>query len=164
MKKLVAFLISSIFSICSHLNAQKILLKIASITDPAGEEVRAVDFKVDAVTTWASGGGVSVGAPKVHDILIKKTNNTSTNAIYKKLLQGAITPIVILEYYDASNLLYFQITLKSVYVSNFYWLSPECPTCLKLEHQIAFVPKQVETYDVASGITVGFDVTTRLTY
>ncbi len=144
--------------------AQKILLKIGALTAPGGEEVRAIDFKVDATTTWVFGGGASVGAPKVHELLVKKTNGTSTNELFKKILTGGSLPEVVLEYYDAANVMYFRITLKSVFLSNFFWLSPECPTCLKLEHQVAFVPKQIETFDVSTGVTLGFDVTNRMTY
>ncbi len=147
-----------------HSTAQKIVLKIGAITASGGEEVRAVDFKIDAATSWSLGGGASVGVPKVHEFLIKKTNNISSNDIYKKILQGSSYPEVVLEYYNVADKLYFRITLKDVYVSNFYFLSPECPTCLELEQQVAFVPKKIETFDIATGITVGYDVPERLVY
>jgi len=163
MKKQFALLIFSLLLICCHTMAQKILLKIGSVTAGGGEEVKALEFKVEAVTSWGT-GGVSVGAPKVNEILIKKFNNTSTNELSRKILTGTSFPTVILEYYDAANVMYFRITLKSVFVSNFFWLSPECPTCLKLEHQVAFVAKQFETFDVATGVTLGYDVATRQIY
>jgi type VI protein secretion system component Hcp len=162
MKKLIVLFISSLL-LCGGVMAQKILLKIGSVTATGGEEVRAVDFKFESPSNWTS-GGASVGAPKTYDLLVKKTNNTSSNELFKKLLTGVTIPEVVVEYYDAANVLYFKITLKMVLVSNFYWLSPECPSCLKLEHQVAFVPKQIETFDVSTGITIRYDVSTRLLY
>jgi type VI protein secretion system component Hcp len=164
MKKQLAARIAFLLLIGTHTMAQKILLKIGSITATGGEEVRAVDFKIDAATSWSLGGGASVGVPKVHEFLVKKTSNISSNDIYKKILQGASFPEVVLEYYNISDRLYFKITLKDVYISNFYFLSPECPTCLELEQQVAFVPKQIETFDVATGVTIGYDVPERKVY
>ena len=162
MKKLIGLLIVALLT-SSQLNAQKILLKIASVTAAAGEDVKAVDFKIELAATWLGGGG-GAGRANVHDLLIKKSNNTSTNELFKRVLTGTVLPVVVLEYYNASNVLYFTITLRQVYVSNFFWLSPECPTCLKLEHQVAFVPRQIETTDAVTGITYKFDVVTNSTY
>ena len=141
-------------------------MKIDGITATAGEEVRAVEFKITAATTWANGGGVSVGKPKPGDFVIKKTNNTSTNELSKKILTGSAIPLVKFEYYSAADdkQPYFTITLKEVFVSNFFWLSPECPTCLKLEHQVAFVPKIFETFDAVTGKTVGYNISTGVVY
>jgi type VI protein secretion system component Hcp len=164
MKRQACILIALLLFIYTHSTAQKILLKIDGVTAADGEEVRALDFKVKSLTSWVSGGGVSVGKARLDSFLIKKTNNTSTNDLFKAILTGKAYPIVILEYYDASEVLYFTITLKTVYISNFFWLSPECPTCLKLEHQIAFVPKQIETFDISTGETVRYDVPSNTTY
>jgi type VI protein secretion system component Hcp len=164
MKKRAGILLIFLLMICSHMMAQRILLKIDAITAPDGEEVRALEFKIRAATSWQLGGGVSVGKAKFDSLIIKKTNNTSTNDLFKSILTGKAYPVVMLEYYDASETLYFTITLKNVYVSGFFWLSPECPTCLKLEHQAAFVFKQIETYDVVTGETVRFDIPANDTY
>lgn len=163
MKKIYLLLVSLLILGACPASAQKILLKIASVTAAAGEEVKAAELRADGSISW-SGGGAAVGKVSVKDFLIKKQNGTSSNDLFKKLLMGTAIPTVILEYYDASNTLYFTITLKTVFVTNFYWLSPECPTCLKLEHQVAFAPKQIETYDVATGVTVRYDLSTYSTY
>ncbi len=163
MKKLIGLLIVSILLTNSQLSAQKILLKIAPITPVAGEDVKAVEFKIDATSSWIGGGG-GAGRANFHEVLIKKSNNTSTNELFKKVATGTVLQTVVLEYYNASNVLYFTITLRQVYVTNFYWLSPECPTCLKLEHQVAFVPRQIETTDAVTGITYKFDVVTNSSY
>jgi len=163
MKKLIGLLIVTVLLTNCQLNAQKILLKIASITAVAGEDVKAVEFKIDATATWIGGGGGG-GRANFHEVLIKKGNNTSTNELFKKVATGTVLQTVVLEYYNASNVLYFTITLRQVYVTNFYWLSPECPTCLKLEHQVAFVPRQIETTDAVTGITYKFDVATNASY
>ncbi len=144
--------------------AQKILLKITGITAAAGEVVTAVDFKFEAFSTWGP-TGITSGTVKTFPVLIKKNHGTSTNELHKKLSTGtAFTPNVVLEYYDASKVMYFRITMLNAIVSNFYWLSPECPTCIKLEHQVAFNPRRIETFDVATGVTVGFDYQTKTTY
>lgn len=163
MKK-IALYIPLLLFIFGNVRAQKILLKVPSTTAAAGEEVRAVEFKIENNTKWSAGGGSTIGKNIFGDVLIKKTNNTSTNELYKKLLTGVVLASVVLEYYDSNNALFFTITLKSVYVTNFYWLSPECPTCLKLEHQVGFAPKQIETTDAATGITVKYDVVTSAIY
>ncbi len=163
MKKLIGLLIVSIFLTNSQLSAQKILLKIASVTAAAGEEVKAVEFKTESKMTWI-GGGSGQGRATIHDLLIKKSNNTSTNELFKRVTFGTVLPTVILEYYNASNVLYFTITLRQVFVNNFFWLSPECPTCLKLEHQVSFAPRQIETTDAVTGITFKFDVVTNTSY
>ncbi len=163
MTKIYISLVFILFLGVIPASAQKILLKIASITAAAGEEVKAAELRADGGVSW-SGGGASVGKVSIKDVLIKKQNNTSTNDLFKKLLQGTSIPVVVLEYYDSNNTLFFTITLKTVFVTNFYWLSPECPTCLKLEHQVAFSAKQIETFDVATGITVKFDISTNLIY
>ena len=164
MIKQLAVLPALLMLLYSHAAAQKILLKIGSVTAAGGEEVRAVDFKVDAATSWSLGGGPIVGVPKVHEFLIKKTSNVSTTDIFKKILQGTSYPEVVLEYYTAADRLYFKITLKDVYISNCFFLSPECPTCIELEQQVAFVPKLIETFYAATGVTVGYNVPERTVY
>lgn len=166
MKSIYILLVSLFVMGVLPAGAQKILLKIASVTAMAGEEVKAAELRGDGSISWSGtgGGGASVGKVSIKDMLIKKQNGTSTNELFKKLLQGTAIPVVVIEYYDSNNTLFFTITLKTVFVTNFYWLSPECPTCLKLEHQVAFAAKQIETYDVATGVTVKFDVSTNLIY
>lgn len=166
MKKIYLLLVCLFIWGALPASAQKILLKIASVTATAGEEVKAAELRGDGSISWsgAGGGGATVGKVSIKDMLIKKQNGTSTNELFKKLLQGTIIPAVVIEYYDANNTLFFTITLKTVFVTNFYWLSPECPTCLKLEHQVAFAPKQIETFDVATGVTVKYDISTNSIY
>ena len=164
MRKLIGLFLLSMLFTNGPLAAQKILLKIASITPAAGEDVKAVEFKIDLAASWAGGGGGTVGRAIFSDMLIKKSNNTSTNELFKKVVTGTVLPAVILEYYNASNVLYFTITLKQVFVTDFFWLSPECPTCLKLDHQVAFAPRQIETTDAVTGITFRFDVSTNSSY
>lgn len=141
--------------------SQSIIMKIGTVTEAGGEEVKAADFRIDAATTYGTGGGTSVGVPKVSEFIVKKNMGKSTQDLYRKILAGTVTPEVIIEYRNADSA-YLRITLKDVYISNFYWLSPECPTCIKTEHQIAFVPKKIETYDLITGVKVNYDVVTRV--
>ena len=143
---------------------QKILMKIGSITASGGEEVRAAEFKTDAPTSWSSGGGASVGKPKLGSFIIKKTNGPSTNDLHRHIISGSAYPEVIFEYYDAADKLYFTITLRDVFLTEFYRLTPECPGCLKLEHQVGFISKRIETADLVNGTTIKYDVSTGATY
>lgn len=164
MKKKIILLQLLLLLLCGQGFAQRILLKITGITAAAGEEVKAVDFKFEGTSTWTS-GGLSAGTIKLYPVLIKKSAGQSTHDIYKKLLMGTVySPNVDLEYYDAANVMYFRISLVNAIVTNFYWLSPECPTCIQLEHQIAFNPRKIETLDVATGVTVRYDYQTKTFY
>ncbi len=164
MKKQIVLINILLLLVCGQVFSQKILLKITGVTAAAGEEVKAVDFKFEGSSVWTA-SGVSGGTVKVYSVLIKKTSGLSTHEIYKKLLLGTIyTPNVVLEYYDAANVMYFRISLVNAIVTNFYWLSPECPTCIQLEHQVAFNPRRIETFDVATGITVGYDYQLKTVY
>ena len=160
MSKLASLLIIVLLISCQT-TAQKILLKIGVVTAAGGEEVRAVDFKFDNLSI-VSGGGHTSGKVQASDLMIKKTNNTSTNDLFKKVLNGSRYPEVKLEYYDNANALYFTLTLKDVIVTQFYWLSPECPTCLKLEHQVAFAPLIIESLDSATGVKVTYNFATNV--
>ncbi|MEO6405427.1 MAG: hypothetical protein ABIY51_04565 [Ferruginibacter sp.] len=163
--KKYSFCVALLFMIVDgQLYGQKILLKISGITAAAGEEVKAVDFKMEGSSTWSS-NGITPGIIKVYPLLIKKTVGLSSHELYKKTLTGAVfTPNVILEYYDAANVMYFSISLVNALVTNFYWLSPECPTCIQMEHQVAFNPRRIETFDVPTGITVRYDYQTKAFY
>ena len=161
MKQLLSILIMVLLT-GSQTSAQKILLKIGSVTAAGGEEVRAVDFKFDNPSIVSGGAGHTSGKVEASDLMIKKTNNTSTNDLFKKVLNGSHYPEVKLEYYDNANALYFTITLKDVLVTQFYWLSPECPTCLKLEHQVAFAPLIIESLDGATGVKVTYNFATNV--
>lgn len=142
------------------LSAQKILMKITGVTAAAGEEVRALDFRIDVESSYVKGAGVTLGKPLPDSLIIKKSVDKSTNDLLRKIVQGSNYPEVIFEYYDNNNLNYYTITLTNVFATSLYWLSPECPTCLKLEHQISFimstikmddkVNKTITTYDIAN--------------
>ena len=131
MKKLIGLMAVTLLLLSGPLSAQKILLKIAAITPAAGEDVKAVELKIETSTSWQQGGGASVGKAVFQNLLLKKSNSTSSNELYRRMLVGSAIPAVVLEYYDASNVMYFSITMRSVFVSNFYWLSAECPTCIE---------------------------------
>ncbi|CAN5732637.1 hypothetical protein BH11BAC3_BH11BAC3_06280 [soil metagenome] len=164
MKK-IAIAVICCLMFCYAGFAQKILLNITGVTAPGGEDIKAVDFKTDLNISFSGGGGGTVSKPLVGPFLIKKDYNTSTNPLQLKLLQGAKIPQVDIEYYDATGaVVNFRVRLIDCYVTNFYWLSPECPTCLKLEHQVAFTPTKVELYDIATGVTVKYNVATNATY
>ncbi|MCW3107588.1 MAG: hypothetical protein JWQ09_2094 [Segetibacter sp.] len=158
MKRKLWLILITLLSTFSYSIGQKILMKIASVTAAGGEEVRALEFQINAASSWTAGGGASVGKPNPGNLMIKKTNNNSTSSLFKDIASGKTIPEVIFEYYDASNILYYSITLTGAYVTQLYWLSPECPTCLKLEQQVGFVFKTYKTVDVASGVTVTWDI------
>lgn len=131
--------------------SQKILLKINSITDPEGEEVRALDFRITSPVVLSGGGGTGVSKATAADLIIKKTEGASTSDFFKKIVQSTTYPLVVFEYYNAANELYYTITLKDAKLTQLFWLSPECPSCLKLEHQVGFVFAQYTTEDKVTG-------------
>lgn len=157
MKKLYLLLILFI-AISERGVAQKILMKITSVTAPAGEEVKALEFQINATTNFTSGSGAAVGKPVPGSLMIKMPTNTSTSEMFKKIVMGTSIPEVVFEYYDASNTLYYTITITNAFLTQLYWLSPECPTCLKLEQQLGFVFKTMKTVD-ANGVTLTWDIT-----
>ena len=65
-------------------SAQKILMKIAAVTAAAGEEVRALEFQINANSSW-TGGGASVGKPAPGNLMIKRTNNKSTAELFRSI-------------------------------------------------------------------------------
>ena len=158
MRRKISVVLITLMIVSGQGIAQKILMKIGSVTAAGGEEVRALEFQINASTNWTSGGGASVGKPNPGNLMIKKTNNNSTSELFKFIAQGSAFPEVIFEYYDASDILYYTITLSDVYVTQMHWLSPECPTCLKLEQQVGFVFKIYKTTDVATGVSVIWNI------
>lgn len=122
-------------------------MKITGITATAGEEVKALDFRINAASSYLKGGGASVGRPAPDSLIIKKAVDKSTNDFLKKIVQGAGYQEVIFEYYDNANVNYYTITLTGALLTSLYWLSPECPTCLRLEHQVSFVMSTVKMED-----------------
>ena len=156
-KSCIILIISMVVS--SYGMAQKILMKIGSFTATGGEEVRALEFQINAATSYTQGGGVSVGKANPGSLMVKRTHNKSTSELFKKIVAGASFADVIFEYYDAGDKLYYTITLGNVFLTQVYWLSPECPTCLKLEQQLGFVFKTIKTTDAVTGVTLTWDVT-----
>ena len=145
-----------------YCNAQKILMKAGASTDPAGEEVRAFEFGITSPSNFTSGSGASIGKAVPGNIKIKKNAGKSTSDFFKNIVKRTAIPQVIFEYYDASNILYYTITISNVLITNLLWLSPECPSCLKLEHEIDFVFKTIKTDDLISGVTLTYDVSSQI--
>jgi type VI protein secretion system component Hcp len=146
----------------NHIYSQKILLKIGDLTATDGEEVKALEWKVDAPSSWVLGGGVSIGKPAGGILTIKYDHNKSGDAIFRRITTGASFPEVLIEYYDATDLLYYSIKLTDAFVTQYYHLSPECPGCLKLEHQVSFVYKTVTLTDPINETITTWNVTNNL--
>ncbi len=134
------FLALSFFAF-SFANAQKILMKINGITLTDGEEVLAFDWKNSADYSGLLGGGGG-SAKAISDlVMIKKAVAKSTNKLMLQLTKTQPMQVdVIFEFFAASTDKdpHYRITLKTPSVAQFYYLAPECPTCLKLVHQIGF--------------------------
>jgi hypothetical protein len=66
------------------------------------------------------------------------------------------------EYYETSTSKspYYTLKFGGVYITQVGFLSPECPTCIKLEHQIGMVFKTVELTDAINGTYTKWDVST----
>ena len=145
----------------SYCIAQKIIMKIASSTAQFGEEVRALEFQINADPPSTIYGP---GKAQPGTLMIKKTNDVSTGALFNGIVKGTIIPEVLFEYYDTDITInktpYYTITLGNANVLQLYWLSPECPTCLKLEHQVGFVFKTMKTVDNVTGQTRLWNIAT----
>lgn len=154
MNKKFYFIFLALCMAGSPVWAQKILLKINTVTPAAGEEVKAVELKTRKVCEF-SAGGTSCNVTEFDDLVIKKENNISTNELWRKSLSptgpGSIMGNLTLEYYNQANVLYHRIVLVNARISNFFWLSPECPNCIKMEHQVSFFFERIEMYDDLNG-------------
>ena len=139
-------------------NAQKIMMKIPSLTDKAGEEVRTLDFEIEATSSWTKGGGASVGKPIPQKLTIRKMNHKSTTEFFKHITAGQSFPEISFEYYDQGQKLIYSMTLGSAYITEVAWLTPECNNCPKLEMKMSMVFKTFETNDVLNGIKTKWDI------
>ena len=142
--------------------SQKILMKINNITDPAGEDVRALEFQINSTVGAVFGGGGGAGKATAGDLVIKKTQSKSTNSLFSAVAKGTHIAPVIFEYYDAANVLYYKMTLTDVVIGKLYWLSPECPSCIKLEQQVAFRFSSYKTEDILNGTVTTWNITTNV--
>jgi type VI protein secretion system component Hcp len=160
MNRKFFLLLISLLTLCGFSFGQKIIMKIPSVTKPGGEEVRVLEFQINAETSFLKGTGAAVGKPTPGSLIIKKTNNQSGNTLLKYIAQGRAIPEVTFEYADASNVVYYIITISNAFLTQLHWLSPECATCPKLEQLVGFVFKTLKTTDVASGTTATWDIAT----
>jgi type VI protein secretion system component Hcp len=139
--------------------SQKILLKISNtITGQNGEILSAVELKQSTTPPTNPQGG-NTGHPVFETLMIKKPFANSTNYIWRASLQqggpNSFFPTVDLEYYNAGNVLYYKITLINARVYDFFYLSPQCPGCITLEHQIGFRFDKIEMMDPSISTSVG---------
>lgn len=123
MKKILFLLLITLMISSTQSKGQNILMKIPSVTAAAGEEVRTLEFQINAASSWTKGGGASVGKPNPASLIIKKANNKSTSEFLKSIGQGKSFPEIIFEYYDAANKLYYSITLTNVFLTQLNWLT-----------------------------------------
>jgi len=141
--KTIAILLSLLFAFAG--NAQKIIMRINNITGPQDEEILAFDWKNTAIYPDGSIGGGGGGTAKADPglIMIKKEVAFSSNRLMKALAASeTLSEEVVFEFYsnNTDKVPYYIIKLANAVVKQFYYLAPECPTCLKLVHQIGFSP------------------------
>ena len=153
-----------LITVAVTVNSQIIKLKITGVTSLAGEEVLAFETgdTIPASSTYGGGGGGST--VRYETIKIKKLKDVSTNELFKRSINGLHTGEATFEFYDLNNVLFYQIVIKDFTVNHFSYLSPECPGCAKLFHQLWFDYKQIEVTDVASGNVVKFNRLTNAFY
>lgn len=123
------------------------------------EEIKALEFKMDAEVSYLKGTGVSVGKPLPGQLILKKNIDSTTNGFFRKMITGTFLPFVQIDYSDKNNLNYYSITLTDVFVTQLYFLSPECPTCIKLEHQVGLVFSTIKIEDKINNTTSTWDIT-----
>ncbi|HSC52526.1 MAG TPA: type VI secretion system tube protein Hcp [Phnomibacter sp.] len=147
-------------------NAQKILMKIPAVTPTAGEEILALEFGIEAETSYLNGAGAAVGKPIPSKLTIKKRVGQSTDDFFKNIVKGTHFNYIVFEYYDKQNVLYYTITLGSatdaalqgVFLTEAKWLSPECPTCVGLEQQFSFVSKGIVMEDKITNTKLSWNI------
>ena len=164
MRKQLFMLLITLLIISGHGIAQKIVMKIPSITDKFGEEVRTLAFSIDANTSWTKGGGASVGKPNPGSLVIRKSNNKSTSDFMKTITTGNSIPEITFEYYEDSpgggremGKSIYTITITAAFLTELSWLTPDCSNCPKLEQKVAFVYKTLKVTD-ATGKSVTWDI------
>lgn len=159
MKKIFCLVVICLFVFVAG-KTQSIFMSIAGVTGgQSGEEIKALELKMDApVNTGGGGSGPPVGITKPGLLMVKKINGTSTTNLFEKMIAATKITEVIFTYNDNSNTPYFIITLTDAYLAQFYWLSPECPTCIKLEHQLGFTFAKMKIQDLVAGTTKTWDV------
>lgn len=131
-------------------SSQKIVIKIAGITPTNGELVKALEFKTEADVTYTTGGGAAVGKALPGKLLIKKDLDTTTSEFLRRIVTGVHFPEVVFEYISDNNskpITTYIITLTNAFVTEIQWLTPECPGCLALEHQVGFVFTKIKFDD-----------------
>ena len=136
-------------------------MRIPSLTDKEGEEVKTLAFTIDASTSWTKGGGASVGKPNPGSLVIRKSNNKSTAEVLKNITQGKSFPEITFEYYDASpkeGKAIYTITITGAFTTEISWLTPDCSNCPKLELKIGFAYKTIKVVDAVAGTTLTWDI------
>ena len=158
MKRYILLMALFSLSATGTIFSQKIIMKIPTITDKAGEEVRSLDYGIEAQSSWTKGGGASVGKPNPGMLKIRKTNNRSTSEFLKNIGAGRSFTEISFEYYDQSQKLIYSITIGGVYLTEVSYVTPECNNCPKLEMQVAMVFKTFEANDVITGVKTKWDI------
>jgi type VI protein secretion system component Hcp len=165
MKPQSCLLLVTLLAFSSTNYAQKIMMRV-SYAKPAAygdaEEIRALEFKINAAVSYTSGSGAAVGKPMPSELVVKKNVDSTTNGIFRKIIQGTFFPFVKIEYYDKNDLNYYTITITDAFVTQLYFLSPECPSCIKLEHQLGFVFKTLKIEDKINNTNTTWDISTMI--
>lgn len=123
-----------------------------------GEVVKALEFKIAAAVTYGAGTGASVGKAQPGTLFIKKDIDSSANPFFRRIVQGVQSPTIVFDYFDNKNVNYYSITITDAFVTNIEFLTPECPSCLKLENLIGFVFKTIKLEDKIKKINTTWDI------
>ena len=140
--------------------AQKIMMKVEGINLGDGEVIKALEWKTNADITIGGSGGNSVAKANPGKLIVKKNSGKSTDFFLKKIVQGQPISLVEMSYFETNTSKdpYYTIKMENVYISDLFWLSPECPTCLQLEHQIGFVFSKITISDKINNLNTVWDV------
>jgi len=143
-------------------NAQKIVMRVGytqgGTPTETGEVVKALEFKIAAAVTYGTGTGASVGKAQPGTLFIKKDIDSSANPLFRRLVMGQSFPSIVFDYYDDKNTNYYSITITEAFVTNLEFLTPECPSCLKLENLIGFVFKTIKLEDKIKKTNIIWDI------
>ncbi len=146
-------LLLCIFAFAYKAQAQKILLQIPGITSEEGEPVTAVEFVLEnSIDLGSISGGGGAGKVRQKTFKFKKEAGVSTSSFFDSIVKGTVYDTVLFKYYDAADVLFYIIEFEKVLIAEMSWLSPECPSCIQLEHLVSIGFGKISTEDKINNI------------
>jgi type VI protein secretion system component Hcp len=102
--------------------------------------IKSFSRSIESNTTFTAGGGASVGRAISNGITILKPYSRPSLTIKEKLFMGLNIPKMELRFYNNADVMYYKITLGTVFVVNFLENAEIClGGCPDVSEEIKFV-------------------------